>query len=64
MKKYSVILLVLTFCLITVGSSVWAEDYATLRSDYRQLVSSPALQQQRLSWERLIKRFNAFVQSL
>ncbi len=61
MKKYSVILLVLTFCLITVGSSVWAEDYATLRSDYRQLVSSPALQQQRLSWERLIKRFNAFV---
>jgi N-acetylmuramoyl-L-alanine amidase len=38
-----------------------AEDYASLRSDYRALVQSSQMQRQRVNWEQLIQRFNRFI---
>ncbi|MFO7764817.1 MAG: N-acetylmuramoyl-L-alanine amidase [Pelovirga sp.] len=38
-----------------------SEPYSVLRQDYQQLVTSAQLQRQRANWERLINRFDRFI---
>lgn len=54
------IFLLLFFSLLQVPS-VAAESYATIRSDYHRLAKSAQLQRQRANWEKIIRRFERYV---
>ena len=43
-------------------SPAQTESYSALRHDYQQLVTSAQLQRQRVNWERLISRFDRFIE--
>ncbi len=58
--RYFIPFLFLLVALAFAGNS-FAESYAALRHDYQQLVKSAQLQRQRTNWERLIKRFDRFI---
>ena len=60
-SRYFQIFIVLLVLLVTVPVIVYAEDYAVLRQDYQQLMTSSQLQRQRNNWEKLIVRFDDFV---
>ncbi len=60
----------LLFCLLQLillfpdatASLAQSESYSALRQDYQQLVTSAQLQRQRTNWERLINRFDRFIE--
>ena len=51
----------LLFIAVTFAGNSFAESYIVLRHDYQQLIKSAQLQRQRTNWERLIKRFDRFI---
>ena len=59
-KFYLPFILMLTL-LLAVPCGAVAEDYDTIRHDYQQLVKSSQLQRQRINWERLIQRFDHYL---
>ncbi len=46
--------------LIT-AAPVAAESYASIRSDYHRLLKSAQLQRQRANWEKIIRRFDRYI---
>ncbi|NOY12817.1 MAG: hypothetical protein GXP51_03760 [Deltaproteobacteria bacterium] len=54
------LLVVLLLSAVQVPSAA-AESYAAIRSDYYQLAKSARLQQQRVNWEKLIRRFERYL---
>jgi N-acetylmuramoyl-L-alanine amidase len=59
-KRCVSLLLSLVLCLLLVVPAV-AEDYTSLRNDYRALTSSAQMQRERANWEQLIQRFNQYI---
>ena len=58
---FSLLHLILLFP-IAGTSTAQTESYSALRQDYQQLVTSAQLQRQRANWERLISRFDRFIE--
>jgi N-acetylmuramoyl-L-alanine amidase len=61
MKNRFVCLLVSLLLCLSLAVPAVAEDYASLRNDYRALINSAQMQRQRVGWERLIQRFNQYI---
>lgn len=62
MKLHRCLFIILILLLsLAVGDLLCADRYDVLRSDYHQLSRSPQLQRQRVTWERLLKRFDNFI---
>jgi len=57
---YSFFLLV--FMTFVPVQSVAAESYSSIRSDYHRLVKSAQLQRQRVNWEKIIRRFDRYIE--
>lgn len=53
--------LVLLVLLVPAGT-VGAESYNAIRSDYHQLLNSAQKQRQRVNWEKIIRRFERYVE--
>ena len=52
------LLVIIAFLPATVAS---AESYAAIRDDYHRLIKSAQLQRQRVNWEKIIRRFDRYV---
>ncbi len=48
-------------CLLPAGT-VAAESYNSIRNDYHQLLKSAEKQRQRLNWEKIIRRFDLYLE--
>lgn len=61
MKLFRFYLLSAALFVVLLSSTVLAETYSVLRSDYYKLNASAQLQRQRVNWERLLDRFDRFI---
>ncbi len=59
--RLSIVLSVFLLSLVQVHS-VAAESYSEIRNDYHRLTKSSQLQRQRSNWEKIIRRFERYVQ--
>ncbi|WP_303720931.1 N-acetylmuramoyl-L-alanine amidase [Malonomonas rubra] len=60
--RFYLILLLLTM-MFGYAPNVAAENYTSLLSDYRHLMTSSQLQRQRVNWEKIIRRLDRFVKN-
>lgn len=54
-------ILTLLVILFAQPPTVAAESYQSIRNDYHRLVKSAQLQRQRVNWEKIIRRFDLYV---
>lgn len=55
------------FCLVfllflAIAGSAAAESYNSIRNDYHQLIKSAQKQRQRINWEKIIRRFERYIE--
>lgn len=60
--KNRLICLITLLLMLILSSVAFADSYNQLRTDYLKLSQSSQLQRQRANWERLIKRFDRFIE--
>ncbi len=61
-KHFIIFLLFFVTVVTLIPAKTFAEQFSGLRSDYQQLVKSSQLQRQRTNWEKLISRFDHFIE--
>lgn len=62
MKIKHLIPLLITLVVMSLAANSFAENYSALRQDYQQLMKSAQLQRQRSNWEKMISRFDRFIE--
>ncbi len=63
MRSTKIIILLMVLFMAFSASLAMAESYNAIRDDYRSLTGSTQLQKKRVNWEKLIRRFDRFIQS-
>lgn len=59
--RHSILLVLLLVCIVP-STPAYSESYESIRNDYHQLLKSSQQQRQRTTWEKIIRRFERFVE--